>query len=272
MHSSRSQDSARQAREQASEVSSGSDHEYITIHCAGCASGEPLPPFILYKGKNMYRRWMEGGPAGALYRINESGWMDPANFLSWFLKHFLPAVSHLTKTGPVLLFFDGHYSHISLELIRAARQNNVHLLCLPPNTTHILQPLDVGVFSPLKMNWRKVLKLYRLQTKGQKANKETFPGLVRQLWDSVKPEYCKGGFRGAGLFPLSREHILAKLPPLAAFAETASSESVQSRQQTKQDTCDSCGHEMPATPLIKTRRTSYFTGVLQIEKEGPEKG
>lgn len=259
---------------QVSEVSSGSDHEYITIHCAGCASGEPLPPFILYKGKNMYRRWMEGGPAGALYGISESGWMDPANFLSWFLKLFLPAVSHLTETGPVLLFFDGHYSHISLELIRAARQSNVHLLCLPPNTTHILQPLDVGFFSPLKTNWRKILKLYRLQTKGQKATKETFPSLVSQLWESVKPEHCKGGFRGAGLFPLSRQHILTKLPPSATLAEAeqASSESGQSRQQAKHVTCDSCGHEMPATPLIKTRLTSYFTGVLQIQKERPEKG
>jgi len=131
-----------------------------------------LPPFILYKGKNMYRRWMVGGPAGARYGISESGWMDPANFLSRFLKLFLPAVSHLTKTGPVLLF-DGHYSHISLELIRAARQNNV-LLCLPPNTTHILQPLYVGVFSPLKTSWRKILKLYRLQTKGQKAKRKLF--------------------------------------------------------------------------------------------------
>ena len=159
--------------------------------------------------------------------------MDPANFLSWFLKLFLPAVSHLTKTGPVLLFFDGHYSHISLELIRAARQNNVHLLCLPPNTTHILQPLDVGVFSPLKTSWRKILKLYRLQTKGQKATKETFPSLITQLWESFKPEHCKGGFRGAGLFPLSRQHILAKLPPSPALVETEqpSNESEHSRPQ-----------------------------------------
>ena len=259
---------------QVSEVSSGSDHEYITIHCAGCASGEQLPPFILYKGKNMYRRWMVGGPAGALYGISESGWMDPANFLSWFLKLFLPAVSHLTAKGPVLLFFDGHYSHISLELIRAARQSNVHLLCLPPNTTHILQPLDVGAFSPLKNSWRKILKLYKLQTKGQKATKETFPSLIAQLWESLKPEHCKGGFRGAGLFPLSRQHVLAKLPPSPALVETeqASGESRDSRQQIRHVTCDSCGHEMPATPLIKTHLTSYFTGVLQIQRERPEKG
>ena len=56
----------------------------------------------------------------AFYGITESGWMDSSMFLSWFMKLFCPAVAHLTSSGPVFLFFDGHYSHISLELIRKA--------------------------------------------------------------------------------------------------------------------------------------------------------
>jgi hypothetical protein len=50
---------------QVNEVSSGSGHEYITVLTAGCASGEILPPFILYKGKNLYQRWTKNGQAGA---------------------------------------------------------------------------------------------------------------------------------------------------------------------------------------------------------------
>ena len=103
--------------------------------------------FYIYKGKNIYQRWMEGGPAGAVYGISDSGWMDSANFLSWFKKLILPAVSHLTASGPVYLFFDGHHSCISLQLIKEARENNVKLFCLPPNCTHIVQPVDVGVFA-----------------------------------------------------------------------------------------------------------------------------
>ena len=132
------------------EVGGGSGSDYITVHACCSASGQRLPPFILYKGKNMYRCWMEGGPAGCVYGINESGWMDAPNFLSWFQKLVLPAVSHLISTGPVYLFFDGHHSHISLELIRVARDHKVKLFCLPPNCTHIVQPLDVGVFGPAK--------------------------------------------------------------------------------------------------------------------------
>ena len=137
------------------EIGGGSGREYTTVHICCSASGERLPPFILYKGKNMYQRWMQGGPAGAVYGVSESGWMDACNFYSWFMKLVCPAVSHLTSTGPVFLLMDGHHSHISLKLIRAARDNR--LFCLPPNCTHILQPLDVGVFAPVKRTWAHIL-------------------------------------------------------------------------------------------------------------------
>ena len=134
---------ARRGSKAVHEVEGGSGREYITVHCAGSASGERLPPFIVYKGKNLYKRWLEGGPAGALYGTSESGWMDASVFLAWFTKLFVRAVAHLTETAPVMLLLDGHHSHNSLDLIRIARDNNVILLCLPPNTTHLLQPLDV---------------------------------------------------------------------------------------------------------------------------------
>ena len=75
----------------------------------------------------------------------------------------------------MLLIFDGHHSHISLELIELARENNIHLLCLPPHTTHLLQPLDVGVFGPLKQAWKKILKEHQIETCACTVTKEDFP-------------------------------------------------------------------------------------------------
>ena len=43
--------------------------------------------------------------------------MESANFLHWFEKLFLPSVQHLTSTAPVILFFDGHHSHMSIRLV-----------------------------------------------------------------------------------------------------------------------------------------------------------
>ena len=103
--------------QQVNEVSSGSDHEYITVLTACSAAGDILLPFVLYKGKNLYQQWIMGGPVGTFYGVSESGWMDSINFLSWFHNQFMSAVHPLTESGPVVLILDGHYSHVSLELL-----------------------------------------------------------------------------------------------------------------------------------------------------------
>jgi len=205
---------------------------------------------------------VEGGPAGAIYGVFESEWMEADNFLSWFRKLFLPAVAHLTKSSSVYLLFDGHHSHISLELIRVARENNVKLFCLPPNCTHIVQPLDVGVFGPMKKVWARILKQWKLESRAQNVSKEVFPSLLRQLWDeSLKPEHCKSAFRACGIFPLCRRVVLDNLAPSEAFTTATTS------SQTAPDhiSCDACGHEMRASPFIRKNLRRYFRGVLEVK-------
>lgn len=58
----------------------------------------------------------------------------------------------------VWLLFDGHASHISIDVIEVARVNDVHMLCLPAHTTHILQPLDVGVLNLLRLSTTRPAK------------------------------------------------------------------------------------------------------------------
>jgi hypothetical protein len=49
-----------------------------------------------------------------------------------------------------LLSLDGHESHHYLEFRELCEENNIYTLCMPPHSSHLLQPLDVGRFSPLK--------------------------------------------------------------------------------------------------------------------------
>ena len=123
---------------------------------------------------------------------------------------FLPAVKHYFSKLPVVLFFDGHHSHMSLKLIEVARSNNMHLICFPPHCTHILQPLDVAVFEPLKATWQKVLKEHQLKTCAANVTKEDFPSLLANLWkDSFLSQHLNNGFSKSGLYPLSRGAISA---------------------------------------------------------------
>ena len=106
---------------------------------------------------------IRGGQSGRHFNVSESGWMEQPHFLEWYKKLFLSAASSTLETGPVILFMDGHASHINLELIRLARDHGVFLFCLPSHTTHALQPLDVGVYGPLKSRWGKILKEYKME-------------------------------------------------------------------------------------------------------------
>ena len=105
------------------------------------AQHQDLPPFVVYKGKHLYTAWTKGGSAGAMYAASESGWVEKVNYESWFKKMFLPAVRHLTHSGLEVLFFDGHHSHISLNLIELSRDNNVHLMLLPSKLLMYYSPL-----------------------------------------------------------------------------------------------------------------------------------
>lgn len=49
-----------------------------------------------------------------------------------------------------LWMIDGHNSHFSLYFLQFCSNNQIELFCLPPHTTYILQPLDVGLFPPLQ--------------------------------------------------------------------------------------------------------------------------
>jgi hypothetical protein len=75
--------------------------------------------------------------------------------MQWFNGVFLKYVREKNIKGQKVLFLDGHTSHISIELLECAIENEVTLLKLPPHTSSFLQPCDVSVFKPLKTAWRK---------------------------------------------------------------------------------------------------------------------
>ena len=151
-----------------SEVVCGSGREHITTLFCGSAVGERLPPYVVYKGRQLTM-------AGRLYSVSSSGWMETPHFQEWFEKLFLPAVEYLTKKGPVVVFLDGHNSHTALQLIGRAKAKKTTIYCLPLHTTHLLQPLDLAVFGPLKSVWRKSVREHKLATNATQISKHIFP-------------------------------------------------------------------------------------------------
>ena len=108
------------------------------------------------------------------------------------------------------LILDGHNSHVTLETIETCKSNNIRLLCLPAHSSHILQPLDVGVFVHVKNSWRKVLADNYLTSGCQNIDKSIFPSLINkefQSHESLTRTHAIIGFQKSGLFPLDITNI-----------------------------------------------------------------
>ena len=90
------------------ETGGSSGRENVTILACGSAISEKLPPYIVNEGKNLMTARTEGGPQDPRYSMSDSGWMEGANFIEWFRKVFLPAVKDIRRSGPVVLFLEGH--------------------------------------------------------------------------------------------------------------------------------------------------------------------
>jgi hypothetical protein len=62
-----------------------------------------------------------------------------------------------------MLLVDGHSSHVNMAFLNWCDAHRIVVMILPPHSTHRLQPLDVGLFSPLAVVY--TLKLSDTYTK-----------------------------------------------------------------------------------------------------------
>ena len=92
--------------------------------------------------------------------LSKTGWTDNELGLAWLKNCFEPGTLRYDDNGKRrsrILIFDGHASHISTEAIRFCIKTDIIALCLPRHSTHLLQPLDVGVFSSYAHYYKKEL-------------------------------------------------------------------------------------------------------------------
>lgn len=193
-----------------------SGKEQYTVLSTVSAAGTNYPPFVVYKGKNLYQEWMSNGPKGAVYSVSDNGWMETRIFTDYF-RHLVLWLKGTPK--PVLLIFDGHMSHISMGTVQHALDNSIVILCLPAHCSHLLQPLDVGVFKQAKSTWRQILKDYYAESRLKAVNKSAFQALLNRLYKaSFKPAHVTSSFAKTGIFPFDPNAVATdKLKPAEVF-------------------------------------------------------
>ena len=183
------------------------DKSQITIVACANAAGSTLPPMVIFKGERLNADYTKNQVPNTLYGMSKQGWIDSGLFYLWLRELFL---KNIPPIRPVLLLLDGHSTHYTPEALREAQKEGVIILCLPPNTTHAAQPLDVSFFGPLKKHWSSVCHSYVSENPGKVVTKYTFSGLFCKAWyKAISPELIVAGFRKVGICPFDRTAIQA---------------------------------------------------------------
>lgn len=184
----------------------------ITAVFAVNVAGSYIPPMLIYPRKRMTPQLQKNGPMGCSYKCSKNGWINAELFSDWLI-HF-QKYAKPTQTDPVLLILDNHSSHISIESYEFCRNNFIHMVSLPPHTSHRLQPLDLTFFSPLKNALYREYDLYLSTTAHEKITEYELAELLNKAFVRVATmEKAASGFRSAGIFPLNpdkfQEHDFA---------------------------------------------------------------
>ncbi|KAB0805315.1 hypothetical protein PPYR_02285 [Photinus pyralis] len=192
---------AKRGRKQVARVTSAERGVSATAVICTSAGGVFVPPMFIFSRKRMKLELMDGTPPGSIFGCNESGWMKLDMFERWF-DHFLNFTKP-SKEEPVLLILDGHLSHTkNLNVVTKARENSVCILCLPPHTTHKLQPLDVGVMYPLSRYMDQSLEKWMNNNPGRTVTVFQIGKIFSEAYlKAAMPSNAINAFKKTGIVP-----------------------------------------------------------------------
>ena len=177
----------------------------------------------VFPGSRFRYNPLDGYVDGAYFGKSENGWMVTELFYGWITNHFS---AHIPPERPVLLLVDVHATHIDVETSKFCTQNGILLYCLPPHSSHLTQPLDVGFFGALKYNWRKAIDSYKVATLGCSVTKETFARVFNTAWtNTVKMSTIVKSFARAGIYPDNGDMVKkgGTLDPAKLYCESSDS-------------------------------------------------
>ncbi|KAJ0126689.1 Chitin synthase A [Fusarium oxysporum f. sp. albedinis] len=176
------------------------------------AEGQSIAPFIVGAGQYHLANWYRECdlPGDWVIATSQNGWTNNELGLEW-LKHFDRSITN-RSTGPYrLLILDGHESHHSADFERYCKENKIITLCMRAHAPHLLQPLDVGCFGPLKQAYgREIEHLIRCSII-HISKTEFFSAFYTAFKATFTESNIQGGFRGAGLALFNPENVISKL-------------------------------------------------------------
>lgn len=228
----------------------------------GSASGVLVAPLVLFPYKERLPRDVSQSiPKGWGVGRTESGWMKSEAFLDCLRNVFHPWLLKNNVKLPVIVFVDGHRSHATYDTVNFCKSHGIILICLPPNSTHFIQPLDVSFFKPMKAAWDTALVKWRFDNGGAMISKPDFAPLLKQAIDSMNgiEQTLINGFRKCGLHPWNSEAIdYASFPDPSAVHQSKQPNNIVSTTST-----EPLNQSIPSTIFLRELNRRLSPEVLE---------
>jgi len=194
---------ADKTQKQIGQLVSAERGELVTFGSIISASGNTIPPLFVFPRVHYKNHFIDGAPEGSLGTATKSGWINSKIFVD-VLKH-IQKFTRCSKESPILLLYDNHESHVSLEAVNYSRDNGIVYLSFPPYTTHRLQPLDVGVFGPFKAKLKVAFNDWHVSNPGKTLNIYNIPKLAKiAYFESFTAKNMTSSFEKTGIWPFNK--------------------------------------------------------------------
>ncbi|CEL05785.1 hypothetical protein ASPCAL06900 [Aspergillus calidoustus] len=167
------------------------NREWITSIACICADGTSLSPGLIYQAStgNIQDSWLQDFDPelhSCFFASSASGWTNDELGYAWLTNIFDRETKDKARRRWRLLILDGHGSHLTMKFIDYCDTNRILLMTYPPHSTHSLQPLDVGIFSPLSTAYSKNLEDFLHKSMGlSHITKRDFFRLFWPAWEQA---------------------------------------------------------------------------------------
>lgn len=189
------------------------NREWVTTIESINAMGWALSSCIIFKAKTHQQSWYEEPslPHDWMIETSPNGWTTNEIGISWLQKLFIPSTTARTKGRYRMLVLDGHGSHLTPQFDKICTENNIIPIYMPPHSSHLLQPLDVGCFAVLKRAYGRMVE-DKMRLGINHIDKLDFlAAYPHARAETYKPENLINGFAATGLVPFNPDRVLVQL-------------------------------------------------------------
>jgi hypothetical protein len=208
------------------------NREWVTSIEAVNSTGWALPSYIIFKAtKYSQEGWFTTLPNDWRINISDNGWTTDKIGIDWLINHFIPYTNGRVMGRYRMLVLDGHGSHLTAEFDRICTENNIIPICMPPHSSHLLQPLDVSCFAVLKRQYGQLVE-QRMRLGFNHIDKIDFlTAFPEARIMAYKADTIRNGFAATGLVPFDPDRVYQQLtiqlrtptPPPSRSSNTESS-------------------------------------------------